>query len=98
MADSKLKSDDLDKLFEAVLSLETVDECYMFFEDLCTVAELAAIGQRYKVARLLNQKKTCNAIAEVTGASTATISRVNKCLHYGEGGYQLALKRNEKGN
>lgn len=94
MYDSKLRSVDLNDLFEAVLSLENEEECYMFFEDLCTISELNAISQRYKVARLLSKKITSHAIAEETGASTATISRVNRCLNYGAGGYQIAIKRN----
>lgn len=98
MAESKLKSKELDELFEAILSLKTQEECYLFFEDLCTVAELGAIGQRYRVVQMLRDKNTCNAIAEKTGASTATISRVNKCLHYGTGGYQLVLDRMDSKN
>ncbi len=96
MYHSKLESKELSTLFEAILSLENEEECYMFFEDLCTVAELSAISQRYKVAQMLKDKTTCHAIAEKTGASTATISRVNRCLNYGTGGYQMVLERNEK--
>lgn len=96
MYHSKLKSKELDALFEAILSLKSEEECYLFFEDLCTVAELSAISQRYKVAQMLKNKTTCHAIAEKTGASTATISRVNRCLNYGTGGYRLVLDRNEK--
>ncbi|MEF9863462.1 MAG: YerC/YecD family TrpR-related protein [Christensenellaceae bacterium] len=95
MYHSKLKSKELDMLFGAVLSLETQEECYKFFEDLCTVAELTAISQRYKVAQMLQNKTTCHAIAEKTGASTATISRVNRCLNYGTGGYKEILERND---
>ncbi|MEF9987722.1 MAG: YerC/YecD family TrpR-related protein [Christensenella sp.] len=93
---SKLKSKELNKLFGAIMSLESEEECYMFFEDLCTVAELTAISQRYKVAQMLKDKTTCHAIAEKTGASTATISRVNRCLNYGTGGYNKILERNEE--
>ena len=93
MYESKLESKELTDLFEAMLSLKDTEECYMFFEDLCTVSELSAIGQRFKVARMLDDKTTGHAIAEETGASTATISRVNKCLNYGAGGYKLVLKR-----
>ena len=93
MYDSRLKSKDADKLMEALLSLETIDECYMFLEDLCTVSELNSICQRLKVAQMLKEKQTCLAIAEKTGASTATISRVNKCLNYGTGGYALVMER-----
>lgn len=96
MYDSKLKSDDLDILFETILNLKNEDECYMFFEDLCTISELNAITQRYKVARLLSENITSQAIADETGASTATISRVNRCLNYGAGGYQLAIEREKK--
>lgn len=96
MYHSKLKSKELDALFEAILSLKSEEECYLFFEDLCTVAELSAISQRYKVALMLKNKTTCHAIAEKTGASTATISRVNRCLNYGTGGYRMVLERNEK--
>jgi TrpR-related protein YerC/YecD len=73
--------------------LETEEECYRFFEDICTIKELQAIAQRFQVARLLDQKKTYNEIEEITKASTATISRVNRCLLYGADGYQLILKR-----
>ncbi len=93
MEQSKLKSKDMDAFFEAVLSLKDMDECYMFFEDICTVTELNAIAQRFKVANMLKNKKTCHAIAEETGASTATISRVNRCLNYGTGGYDMVIKR-----
>jgi len=93
MYQSKLRSDDMDKLFEAVLTLKSVEECYMFFEDLCTISELTSISQRLKVAELLSEKHTCHDISDTTGASTATISRVNRCLLYGTGGYQTALKR-----
>lgn len=93
MYQSKLKSDNMDKLYEAILLLRSVEECYMFFEDLCTISELTSISQRFKVAQLLSEKHTCHDISETTGASTATISRVNRCLLYGTGGYKLALKR-----
>ena len=95
MVNPKLKSEDLDNLFKAMSTLKNTEEYYMFFEDLCTVAELSAIMQRFKVAQMLNKKYTCHAIAELTGASTATISRVNRCLNYGTGGYQLVIKRME---
>ena len=96
MVNQKLKSEDLDILFRAMSTLKSPEEYYMFFEDLCTVAELNAITQRYKVAQMLNKKFTCHAIAEKTGASTATISRVNRCLNYGTGGYGLVIKRMEE--
>ncbi len=93
MYQSMLKSDDMDKLFAAVLTLKTVEECYMFFEDLGTISELTSMAQRFKVAELLSDKHTCHDISGTTGASTATISRVNRCLNYGTGGYRLAIKR-----
>ena len=89
----KIKTEAVDKLFEAVLSLETKEECYSFFEDLCTVNELLSLSQRYEVAAMLSSKKTYLEIAEKTGASTATISRVNKCLNYGSGGYKEAIDK-----
>lgn len=95
MYESKLKSADLDRLFGAILTLETVEECYMFFEDVCTISELQSISQRLKVASLLKEGHTCHDISDATGASTATISRVNRCLHYGPGGYELILDRME---
>ena len=84
---------DLDMLFQAILELENIDECYKFFEDIATITELKAISQRIQVAKMLKEKRVYTEIAEATGASTATISRVNKCLNYGEGGYKLVLKR-----
>jgi TrpR-related protein YerC/YecD len=93
MYESKLRDDDMDALFRAVLSLETQEDCYRFFEDLCTIGELQAISQRYAVARLLRQGETYTAIAEKTGASTATISRVNRCLVYGAAGYRTVLDK-----
>ena len=91
--ESKLKIRETDDLFKAVLLLETEEECYRFFEDICTIKELQAIAQRFQVARLLDNKKTYNEIEEITKASTATISRVNRCLIYGADGYRLILKR-----
>ncbi len=86
---------DFHSLFDAVLSLETREECEAFFEDLLTISELQAAAQRYKVARLLDEGQTCNSVAKETGASTATVSRVNKCLHYGTG-YRLVLDKAKK--
>lgn len=91
------RSEPLDRLFEAVLSLESAEECYMFFEDLCTVRELLSMAQRLEVARALSSEETYGAIAARTGASTATIGRVNRCLQYGAGGYGLALSRTGEG-
>lgn len=93
MYESKLKSGELDRLFKAILTLKTAEECYMFFEDLCTISELKSMSQRFKVAELLEAGHTCHDISTQTGASTATISRVNRCLVYGTGGYKTALKR-----
>jgi len=84
---------DLDILFKAILELQTIEECYKFFEDITTINELKAISQRIQVARMLRDKKIYIEIAEKTGASTATISRVNKCLNYGKGGYNIILDR-----
>lgn len=89
--DPKLKSKELDELFEAILSLETAEECYDFFEDLCTRPELKALSQRYQVARLLLDKTVYSKIVEETGASTATISRVNRSLSFGNDGYRNVL-------
>ena len=91
--DSKFKRDDIDALFEAILSLEDEEDCYRFFEDLCTVNEIHAIAQRWQVAKLLAEKKTYSEIEEITKASTATISRINKCLVYGADGYRRVLER-----
>ena len=93
---SKFKNKDVDDLFEAILSLENEEECYRFFEDICTIKELQSIAQRLEVAKLLRKKKTYSDIEEITKASTATISRINKCLMYGSDGYKLILDRLEK--
>lgn len=89
----KLKTDAVDLLFRGILTLKTVDECYDYFEDVCTVNELLAIAQRYEVARMLRSRCTYMEIAEKTGASTATISRVNRSLNFGNDGYDLTFKR-----
>ena len=83
----------LDRLFDTILSLKTREECYMFFEDACTVKEMLDIAQRLEVAKMLADKQSYVQIAKETGMSTATISRVNRCLMYGAGGYRLALDR-----
>lgn len=80
-------------LFDAILSLENKEECYRFFEDVCTVNELLSLSQRYEVARMLRAQKTYLDIAEKTGASTATISRVNRSLNYGNDGYDMVFER-----
>ncbi|WP_026486629.1 YerC/YecD family TrpR-related protein [Caldanaerobius polysaccharolyticus] len=93
MYQSRIKDKMIDELFEAILCLKDIDECYMFFEDVCTINEIKELAQRFKVAKMLKDKKTYNEIAEVTGASTATISRVNRFLNYGSGGYRMVLER-----
>ena len=90
---SRIKDEANDKLFEAILSLQSVDECYAFFEDICTVNEIKALAQRLEVAKMLQEKKTYQEIQQYTHASTATISRVNRCLSYGSDGYKLILER-----
>lgn len=89
----KIKTDAVDYLFEAILCLETKEECYSFFADLCTVNELTSLSQRFEVAAMLKERKTYLGIAEKTGASTATISRVNRSLNYGNDGYELVFSR-----
>jgi len=89
----KLRDSGLDSLFEAILTLETLEECYAFFDDLCTVNELKAMAQRFEVARMLVEGETYAAIVEKTGASTATISRVKRSLYYGSDGYALVLRK-----
>lgn len=93
---SKIKDQMTDNLFEAILKLETVEECYAFFEDICTINEIKSLAQRLEVAKLLEQKVTYTEIQNITGASTATISRVNRCLAYGSDGYKLILERIKK--
>ncbi len=88
--------DKFDNLFEAVLALKNIEECRKFFEDVCTIKELDAISQRLEVASLLSSGKNYQEVTALTGASTATISRVNKCLQYGKGGYGLVVKKEEK--
>lgn len=89
----KIQTAAVDHLFEAILCLENKEECYSFFEDLCTVNELLSLSQRYEVASMLKDHKTYLEIAEKTGASTATISRVNRSLNYGNDGYELVFDR-----
>ncbi len=93
MVNPKLKDEMNDQLCEAMLSLETIDECYQFFEDICTISELKAMSQRLEVARMLRQGHTYDDIVVRTGASTATISRVKRCLNYGADGYGIVLER-----
>ena len=92
----KIKTEATDHLFEAILSLQDEEECYRFFEDLCTINEILSLSQRFEVAAMLNEKKTYIDIAEKTGASTATISRVNRSLNYGSDGYDLVFGRLKK--
>ena len=89
----KIHTEAVDHLFEAVLCLENKEECYSFFEDVCTINELLSLSQRFEVARMLRQKKTYLEISEKTGASTATISRVNRSLTYGNDGYEMVFTR-----
>lgn len=92
----KVKNEAVDSLFDAVLSLKSREECYRFFEDLCTVNELLSMSQRFEVAAMLKNHNTYLEIAEKTGASTATISRVNRSLNYGNDGYDMVFGRMEK--
>lgn len=89
----KFKTAELEAFWNAILTLETPDECRRFFEDICTIKEIQDISQRLEVATLLKNGKVYTEIAAATGASTATISRVNKCLSYGSGGYEIVLER-----
>ena len=89
----KLKTPAVDFLFDAILSLNSSQECYTFFEDICTINELLSLSQRFEVAKMLREQKTYLEIAEKTGASTATISRVNRSLNYGNDGYDLVFER-----
>ena len=90
---SKIKEESVDFLFQAILALKDVDECYRFFEDLCTVQEIKAMSQRLVVAHMLSEKRVYSDIVSETGASTATISRVNRSLHYGCDGYEIVFQR-----
>jgi len=92
----KIKTPAADHLFEAVLQLESAEECYRFFEDLCTINELSSLSQRFEVAFMLREGKTYLEIADKTHASTATISRVNRSLNYGTDGYELIFERMKK--
>lgn len=90
---SKIRDNNIDELFSAILLLRNIDECYMFFEDICTVAELQEMSRRLLAAKMLNENIPYNEITAKTGLSTATISRVNRCLRYGADGYKLVLER-----
>ena len=89
----KIKTEAVDHLFQAILTLKNIEECYTFFEDVCTVNELLSLSQRYEVAKMLREAKTYLEIASRTGASTATISRVNRSLNYGNDGYDMVFAR-----
>lgn len=94
----KIKTEAVDRLFEGILTLETIEDCYTFFEDICTINELLSLSQRYEVAKMLREGRTYLEIAEKTGASTATISRVNRSLNYGNDGYDMVFSRIGKEN
>jgi TrpR-related protein YerC/YecD len=85
----------VDNLFRAILQLKNEEECYAFCEDVCTIKELQDISQRFEVAKLLSEGQSFLQISKQTGASSATIGRVNKCLNYGSGGYKIALEKNK---
>ena len=89
----KIRTEAVDYLFKAILSLENKEECYIFFEDICTINELLSLSQRFEVAKMLREQKTYLEIADKTGASTATISRVNRSLNYGNDGYDMVFER-----
>ncbi len=91
-----VKTEAVDHLFDAILTLKSKEECYTFFQDVCTINELLSLSQRYEVAKMLREKKTYLEIAEKTGASTATISRVNRSLNYGCDGYDMVFSRLER--
>ena len=93
---SKLRNPDTDQLFEGILKLRSVEECYRFFTDICTIKELQAMTQRLQVAKQLYEGRNYNEVYRDTGVSSATISRVNKCLNYGDGGYKTVLDRLEE--
>ncbi len=94
----KIQDENIDLLFKAVLELRDYDECCNFFEDLCTVTELKSISQRIRVAKMLRDKCVYSDIVKATGASTATISRVNRSLQYGSNGYEVLFQRIEEKN
>ncbi|WP_409291248.1 YerC/YecD family TrpR-related protein [Peribacillus sp. SCS-26] len=90
---NKLRGKELDQLFKSVLALETLEECYLFFDDLCTVNEIQSLAQRLQVAKMLREGNTYHKIETETGASTATISRVKRSLNYGNDAYEIVLER-----
>ncbi|MBE7043730.1 MAG: TrpR-like protein, YerC/YecD [Ruminococcaceae bacterium] len=94
----KLQDEQTDRLFEGMLKLQSIEDCYRFFEDLCTISEIKAMAQRFQVAVMLDEQRVYTDIEQETGASSATISRVNKSLLYGEDGYRLVLERLKENN
>jgi len=92
----KIKNDDVDYLFKAFMCLENIEEFYKFFDDICTIAEVREMSKRLRAAKMLKNGVVYSEISEITGLSTATISRVNKCLKYGSDGYNIVLERLEK--
>ncbi|MDD7408993.1 MAG: YerC/YecD family TrpR-related protein [Anaerovoracaceae bacterium] len=94
--ETKLKSDETDELFSSILTLDSLEDCYRFFEDLCTVKEIHAMAQRFEVAKLLIEHRTYSEIESETGASTATISRINRTLQYGADGYRRVIGSQDK--
>ena len=95
---AKIEKKYLGNLYKAILSLESMDECAAFLDDICTIQELEALSQRFEVARLLHEGKNYVDINKLTGASTATICRVSKCLSYGDGGYKTVIEKLEAGD
>ena len=91
-----IRTEAVDGLFDAIMCLKDKEECYTFFEDVCTINELLSMAQRFEVAKMLREQKTYLEIAEKTGASTATISRVNRSLNYGNDGYDMIFERMKK--
>ena len=88
-----IRTESVDSLFDAIMCLKDKEECYIFFEDICTINELLSLSQRFEVAKMLREQRTYLEIAEKTGASTATISRVNRSLNYGNDGYDMVFER-----
>lgn len=92
----KIRTPEVKELFEAILALENEEECFLFFEDVCTTNEILSFAQRYQVAKLLGENRTYQEIAEKSGASTATISRVKRSIDDGSGGYEMIFKKVKK--
>ncbi len=93
---NKIRTPEMDRLFQTIMNFKSMEECVSFFEDICTIKEIQDMSQRLEVARLLNKNISYTEISKATGASTATISRVNKCLIYGSDGYKQALLKMEE--